>query len=115
MPALTPTRTLPALPGPYQTALLNPLDTPHTYIQDTCQYLHDKWSSANSAPGTVVMVIMFHIITNAAITNPNQISEYNFRQLMKASTRMASRQLPPCNWPDSWNTTPKSLNVLSCL
>ena len=83
-PALTPTPTLPALPLPYQTALLNPLDTPHTYIQAPCQYLHDKWSSANSAPGTLVMVIMFHMITNAVITDPNQISEYRFRLLMKS-------------------------------
>jgi hypothetical protein len=30
------------------------------------------------------MVIMFHNITNAALTNPNQISEFNFRQLMKS-------------------------------
>ena len=83
-PAWTPTGTLPALPGPYQTALLNPLDTPHTYIQDPCQYLYDKWSSANSAPGTLVMVIMFHTITDAVLTDPSQISEYNFRLLMKS-------------------------------
>ena len=80
----SPTRTLPALPGPYHTALLNPLDMPHTYIQEACQYLHDQWSSVNSAPGTVVMVIMFHSIMDEAITAPNQISEYNFRLLMKS-------------------------------
>ena len=79
----TPTRTLPAFLVPYQTVLLNPLDTPHTYFKEPCQYLHDKWSSANSAPGTVAMVIMFHKITNDVITDPNQISEFNFRQLMK--------------------------------
>jgi hypothetical protein len=81
-PTLMPTRTPPALPDPYETSLLNPLDTPHTYIQDTCQYLHDKWSSANSAPGTVVMVIMLHKITNDTIITPEDISEYNFRLLM---------------------------------
>ncbi len=80
--AMTPTHTFPALPGSYQSSLLNPLDTPHTYIQDTCQYLHDKWSPGNSPPGTLVMVVMFHRITDEVITNPNQISEYNFRQLM---------------------------------
>ena len=78
-----PTPTHPPVPGPYQTSLLNPLDTPHTYIQDTCQYLQDKWSSANSTPGTVVMVTMFHKITNEALTSPEVISEYNFRRLMK--------------------------------
>ena len=30
------------------------------------------------------MVIMFHEITDAALTNPNQISEFNFRLLMKS-------------------------------
>jgi hypothetical protein len=83
-PTRAPTPTHPTLPAPYQTALLNALDTPHPYIQSTCQYLHDKWSSVNSPPGTVVMVIMFHMITNAVIADPNQISEYNFRLLMKS-------------------------------
>jgi hypothetical protein len=80
----SPSRTPAVLPGPYQTALLNPLDTPHTYIQAPCEYLYDKWSSGNSAPGTVVMVIMFHEITDAVVTDPNQISGFNFRQLMKS-------------------------------
>ncbi len=86
VPAVRPTETpiLPALPGPYQTALLNPLDTPHTYIQPACQYLHDKWSSGNSVPGTVAMVIMFHEITDSTLTDPNQISAFNFRLLMKS-------------------------------
>ena len=79
-----PTPTFPMLPGPFQTSLLNPLDTAHTYIQAACQYLSDKWSSGNSAPGTAVMVIMFHDITDAVPTNPNQISGFNFRQLMKS-------------------------------
>ena len=29
------------------------------------------------------MVIMFHEITDAVVTDPNQISGFNFRQLMK--------------------------------
>ncbi len=80
----SPTTPLPALPAPFQTSLLNPLDTPHTYIQDQCTYLHDKWSSVNSVPGTLVMVIMFHKITNATLTSNDEISEFNFRRLMKS-------------------------------
>jgi len=83
-PTLPPTATFPPLPGPFQTSLLNALDTPHAYLKDTCRYLYDKWSSGNSAPGTVAMVVMFHIITDAALTDPNQISEFNFRLLMKS-------------------------------
>jgi hypothetical protein len=82
----TPTvvRTPPALPGAYQSPYLYEGDTPHTYIADTCQYLRDKWTSTNAAPGTTVMAIMFHAVTNEAVNNPNQISEYDFRQLMNA-------------------------------
>ncbi len=89
-PTLTPTqtpttiRTPPVLPDLFQTTLLNPLDTPHTYLPDTCQYLHDRWSPTNSEPGTIVLTIMFHSITNKTVSSPDQISEYNFRLLMNA-------------------------------
>ena len=81
-PAATAIRTPPALSAMFVTARLNPLDTPHTYIQEPCQYLHDKWSSTNSAPGTVVMVIMFHSIASEETTDPNQIIQGNFETLM---------------------------------
>jgi len=80
---MTPTpRTPPALPEPFQDNSLTPFGSPHTYIKDQCQYLQDKWSSKNSPPGTVVMTIMFHSITGSAVTSSDQISEYNFRQLI---------------------------------
>lgn len=63
-PTPTPIRTPPVLPGAFQSSILNPMDTPHTYIPDTCQYLKMKWDPNNSAPGTVVMVIMYHSITD---------------------------------------------------
>jgi hypothetical protein len=82
-PSPTPTaRIPPALPVPYQNNSLTPFGSPHTYFQDKCQYLLDKWSSANSTPGTVVMVIMFHSITGGNPSNPNQMSEYKLRTLM---------------------------------
>ena len=82
----TPTalRTPPALPGTFQTSLLNPLDTPHTYVADTCQSLRDQWTSTNAVPGTVVMVIMFHSVTGDPVAAANQISESDFRLLMDA-------------------------------
>ncbi len=82
-PTATAVRTPPALPAGYTTTLLNPLDTPHTYMQDTCQVLQDKWSSQNSAPGTVVMPIMFHSITDGG-TNSNQTSAEDFDTLMRS-------------------------------
>ena len=86
-PIPTPTipRTPPALPAGFTTTLLNLLDTPHTYITDTCQYLKAKWDPNNAAPGTVVMVIMFHSILKAGdeLTNYNQISAGAFEILMR--------------------------------
>ena len=78
----TAVRTPPALPDTFVASQLNPLDTPHTYVEDTCQYLHDKWSSNNAAPGTVVMVIMFHGITQEKAERVHDISKQDFKQMM---------------------------------
>lgn len=77
-------RTPPALPAAYATNLLNPLDTGHTYIPDECQYLKDKWTSTNAAPGTIVMVIMFHSIEKGtgAVSDPKNIGGDDFKKLM---------------------------------
>jgi hypothetical protein len=71
IPAPTAVRTPPALPDGFTTALLNPLDTPHTYVADTCQALKAKWDSENASPGTVLMPIMFHSITKGEVTAAN--------------------------------------------
>ncbi len=82
VPAPAASRTPPTLPPVFTTTALNPLDTPHTYIRDTCQYLRDRWNSANAAPGTVVMIIMFHSISEGAVDQPYQISAADFRRLL---------------------------------
>jgi hypothetical protein len=82
LPAATAVRTPPALPETFVARQLNSLDTPHTYIEDTCQYLHDKWNPNNAAPGTVVMVIMFHGITQEKAERVHDISKQDFKQLM---------------------------------
>jgi hypothetical protein len=79
----TAVRTPPALPSTFVANQLNPLDTPHTYIPDTCQYLYDRWNPDNAAPGTVVMVIMLHgIKRDAADVTANDITVKDFRQMM---------------------------------
>ncbi|HTX78686.1 MAG TPA: polysaccharide deacetylase family protein, partial [Longilinea sp.] len=89
-PTITPTPTVtptpPELPGIFTTTILNPLDTPHTYIQNTCEYLRMKWDPNNSAPGTVVMPIMIHSITAGDATNDNQISATTFKFLIRDLT-----------------------------
>jgi peptidoglycan/xylan/chitin deacetylase (PgdA/CDA1 family) len=63
-PTATAVRTPPALPAIYTSGLLNKLDTPHTYISDTCKYLKLRWDPNNAVPGTVVMPIMYHSVTD---------------------------------------------------
>lgn len=83
VPTATVPRTPPALPAIFSTNQLNPLDTPHTYIQDSCQYLYDKWNSNNAAPGTIVMVVMLHgIKKDAADVTANDITAQDFKQMM---------------------------------
>jgi hypothetical protein len=82
IPPPTVVRTPPALPAIFTASQLSLLDTPHTYIQDTCQFLHDKWNSNNSAPGTVVMVVMFHGVDKERATDVNDISVQDFNKLM---------------------------------
>jgi len=82
IPTATIPRTPPALPATFETSLLKPEDLPRTYVTDACQYLQNKWNPNNAAPGTVVMVIMFHSISKDQATNPNQIWAKDFKQLM---------------------------------
>ncbi len=84
VPKPTVPLTPPGLPSVFTTSALNPLDTPHTYIQDECQYLKDKWTSTNAAPGSVVMVVMFHTIEKATgtVTDPKNIGGSDFKKLM---------------------------------
>lgn len=95
-PTPTPIRTPPALPAAFATTLLNPLDVPHPYIDETCQVLADKWNPDHSAPGTVVMPIMFHSITDGDINHPYQVThehvEFLFRDLKQQGFEAISMQ-----------------------
>ena len=85
IPTATIPRTPPALPPPFTTSALNPSDTPHTYIQDSCQYLKAKWDPNNAAPGTIVMVVMFHGINkDSSSLDDNDITVKDFDKLMKS-------------------------------
>ncbi len=77
-----PNRTPPPLPPIFQSKDLNPLDSGHTYVSDVCEYLKNRWDPNNSQPGTLVMPIMFHSITDGQVLYQDQISVENFNQLM---------------------------------
>jgi hypothetical protein len=81
-PQPTAIRTPPALPGGFTSTALNPLDTPHTYIQDSCQALKAKWTPGNAAPGTVVMVIMIHGLSKGAPAKSQDMNLADFKALM---------------------------------
>jgi peptidoglycan/xylan/chitin deacetylase (PgdA/CDA1 family) len=83
IPSPTAVRTPPALPSTFVASQLNPLDTPHTYVQDTCEYLYNKWNSNNAAPGTVVMVVMLHGVDREKASDVNDISVPDFRRMME--------------------------------
>jgi polysaccharide deacetylase len=79
----TAVRTPPALPITFTASQLNPMDIPHTYIQDTCEYLQNKWSSNKAMPGTIVMVVMLHgIVKDAVAKDPEDITAEDFGQMM---------------------------------
>ncbi len=80
--AATANQTPPDLAPTFTTNLLDPTSTPHTYIQDSCEYLKEKWSSTNASPGTIVMVVMFHTISKDVATQANEISNDDFQKLM---------------------------------
>ncbi len=86
-PSPTPKLYIPDLPEPFDSELLRGNDTPHTYIEDTCQYLRMRWDGDNSPPGTVVMAIMFHSITEDTVQHADQVTVERFRELMQELKR----------------------------
>ena len=74
-PTCEPTPTLAiALQPPqvFSTSLLNTSSQPQTYITDVCQYIRERWDSAKSAPGTVVVPIMFHTVFEGVPYRPGE-------------------------------------------
>ena len=86
LPTFEPTqaapRTPPALPAPYQSSFLNPLDVPRTYLQDTCQYLRSRWNPLSAQPGTVVMIIMIHGVYKGPVEQSGGINVVDLARMM---------------------------------
>ncbi|HET7143818.1 MAG TPA: hypothetical protein VFI68_07355, partial [Anaerolineales bacterium] len=70
------------LPGIFQTSKLNPLDTAHSYIEESCRYLRRKLDPLAAQPGTAVMIIMFHEIVRGPLESADDISIFEFDKLM---------------------------------
>jgi peptidoglycan/xylan/chitin deacetylase (PgdA/CDA1 family) len=85
-PSATAVRTPPALPGVFESSTLHKSSLPQTYIQDTCTYLKARWDANNSPPGTVVMVIMYHSITedyNPLFSDGSQVHNKDVVMMME--------------------------------
>ena len=81
-PTRDPNRTPPSLPAVFTSNLLNPLDTPHKYIQDSCEYLNKKWGANAAEPGTILVPIMFHSITKGDAVADNAITFTDYKRIM---------------------------------
>lgn len=73
----------PELPSMFQTGLIDPIDTPRTYMEETCRYLRNKWNPANAAPGTIVMIILIKNINRGTAEIPGSISLGEFAILIE--------------------------------
>lgn len=84
LPSPTAVHTLPALPEIYISAHLNPIDTPYIYVEETCEYLKNRWDPGNAAPGTVVMIVMINTINRGDKPNSSDsITVIQFERLIE--------------------------------
>jgi hypothetical protein len=86
LPSHTPTPgPTPQLPLPFTYEQLEIGSIPQTYIANTCEMLTAKLNPENALPGTVVMPIMFHSVTQDGVAleaDGTQINDSMLRDLM---------------------------------
>jgi hypothetical protein len=97
-PSITPSRTSIRTPSPtiipsvtatpasrleFQTKLVSGASS-NTYLKDACQVISMRWNPQNSAPGTIVVPVMFHSIAKAGrpITDDTTITEEYFQRFI---------------------------------
>jgi hypothetical protein len=82
VPMPTRTQIPPRLPEPFESRYMKPLDSAHTYVEDTCEYLGRKWDPAAAAPGTIVLIVMLHSINQGKPEGIDAVSEVVFARMM---------------------------------
>ncbi len=97
LPAASPTPALPAgavagaasLPDPFDSDLLLRGVQPQTYIEDACAYLQQRWAPENSAPGTILVPVMYHRVGEGAGAGGGEgVPPAYFRQTMAEARRL---------------------------
>jgi hypothetical protein len=69
-PTRIPTSTTPMpFPATYQSKRLLQGVKPQTYLADQCEFLQNRWGAGKSAPGTIVVPVMFHGIDRGGDNN----------------------------------------------
>ncbi len=64
--------------------------SPVPYLDDPCTYLENRWGEGKSAPGTIVVPIMFHSVAKPGreFTEPSTISMAYFEYFMSEAKEM---------------------------
>ncbi len=86
LPTATPLRTPSPLPPAFTSWVLDKDVTPVEYVADRCEYLKNRWDPNKSAPGTVVMTIMYHSVTedyNPLATDGSQVHHSDLIKMME--------------------------------
>jgi peptidoglycan/xylan/chitin deacetylase (PgdA/CDA1 family) len=80
----------PELPAQFIPDLMKPGVTPVDYLPNTCLYLENRWGPGKSAPGTIVVPIMFHSVVQPGrvINDTTSISMEYFEYFMDAAKNL---------------------------
>jgi len=77
-------------PADFNTNTLREGISPVSYIENSCQYLAQRWDPENSAPGTVVAPIMFHSIrpNGEEVSEPSSINKDTFDAIVRLAENL---------------------------
>lgn len=80
----------PLLPGTFLPELKKPGVSPVAYLPSACHYIENRWGEGKSAPGTVVVPIMFHSVVQPGrlINDTTSISMEYFEYFMETATEL---------------------------
>jgi peptidoglycan/xylan/chitin deacetylase (PgdA/CDA1 family) len=80
---------------PFMPEKMRPGVVPISYIEDACQYLENRWGEGKSAPGTIVVPIMFHSVAKPGweANDPSAITRDYFEYFMETAKILGYRTI----------------------
>ncbi len=103
----TAVRTPPALPEIFHSNILAKNALPQTYIENTCEYLKARWDPNNSPPGTVVMTVMYHSVTedgNPLLPDGSQVHHKDVVMFMEHARELGFEAITAAQLADFLDT-----------